>query len=120
MLVEKSASLLCHELKIPVKIVAALELGILDTLTKLLNDFKYFVSQTLIPKLLLMLQILSSDFHATMKITSDEALMKTVLTLTGSEVDRKVSTAASEVVLSLSLTSSGWEKMFFLLPRNRD
>lgn len=106
-LVEKSASLLCNELKIPVKIVAALELGILDTLTELLNDFKYFVSPTLIPKLLLMLQILSSDFHASMRIARDEGLMKAILSLTGSEVDRNFSKAASEVVLSLCLTPSG-------------
>lgn len=111
-LIQKSANLLCNELKTPVKVEAALKGDILNALTKLLNDFSSFLSETLVCDLLVLLQVMSTNFYASLKISGDEALMKTILSAMGAEVDKKISLEASKCVLSLSLNPLGCENEF--------
>lgn len=102
-LVEKSLSLLCQELKCPSKFVHAMESEIFAKLKQLMTT--NLSNPCVIQKSLVLLQILSNNFDASLKMVACDSLIKTILKLMSS--DQKFTSSCAEILLSLSSTPPG-------------
>lgn len=71
--------MLCEELQTPAKIPFALERDLLQKLSSRLNDFKSLSVPRLTLDSLRLLQILSSNFDAAIRMATDKILMKAVM-----------------------------------------